>query len=201
VINVVLKQTKRPHPKIKIPQIQPLPALLYANGDYVPNGDSVDSEDNKPVVAQLVSQLMVQPGDRADNKWLKYNTANRPLDEQSYDQPRFLHKTHFGFYVWPEEEPVYAPSSEQPKLDRKEEEEMPEAEEVIFRFFCKEENVNKLVEFLSLENKKAIITLMLRGLVCLRLCSEILETPSCLQFVRTLEACVRSQGVTPESCQ
>jgi proteasome activator subunit 4 len=31
---------------------------------------------------------------------------------------------------------------------------MPEAEQVIFRFFNKEDNVNKLVEFLSLENKK-----------------------------------------------
>lgn len=48
---------------------------------------------------------------------------------------------------------MYAPSSDQPKLDRKEEE-MPEAEQVIFRFFNKEDNVNKLVEFLSLENKK-----------------------------------------------
>jgi len=153
VIDCVLKQTKRPHPKIKIPEIQPLPAQVDANGDHVPNGNNGDGGEGKPLPVQLVSELLVQPGERPDNKWLQYSTANRPLDKQSYDQPKFVHKTHFGFYVWPEEELVYAPSSDQPKLDR-EEEEMPEAEQVIFRFFNKEDNVNKLVEFLSLENKK-----------------------------------------------
>jgi proteasome activator subunit 4 len=95
----------------------------------------------------------VQPGERSDNKWLQYSTANRAQDQQAYDQGHFIHKTHFGFYVWPEEELVYAPNSAQPKLDRTEEE-MPDIEQVIFRFFMNEENVNKLVEFLSLENKK-----------------------------------------------
>jgi len=155
VIDCVLKQTKRPHPKIKIPKIKAPLTRLQVNGDYIGNGDLANGVDEytKPGLAKLTSQLLVQPGERPDNEWLQYSTTNRPLDEESYDKPNFVHKTHFGFYVWPEEELVYAPSSEQPKLDRKEEE-MPEAEQVIFRFFNTEENINKLVEFLSLENKK-----------------------------------------------
>jgi len=152
VIDCVLKQTKRPHPKVKVPEVQPVPALVFANGDHLSDHEPlVKDKLCKPV--KLLSNLLIKPGERPDNKWLQYSTINRPMNQHAYDLPRFVHKTHFGFYVWPEEELVYAPSSQQPKLDRKEEE-MPEAEQVIFRFFSKKENIDKLVEFLSLENKK-----------------------------------------------
>jgi len=155
VIDCVLKQTKRPHPKIKVPDIQPhsTQAAVCANGDSVPNGKHGEGDSKGDGPVQPVPLLLVQPGERPDNHWVQYSTANRPLDQESYDKGNFLHKTHFGFYVWPEEELVYAPNSAQPKLDRTEEE-MPDSEKIIFRFFSKEENVNKLIEFLSLENKK-----------------------------------------------
>ena len=63
---------------------------------------------------------------------------------------------------------MYAPGSQQPQLDRSEEvmisrspsiltmisQDMPEAERIVFRFFRDEASVKKLMEFLSLENKK-----------------------------------------------
>ena len=48
---------------------------------------------------------------------------------------------------------VYAPYSDQPKLDRSREE-LPEAEQIIYDHFNKPEFVEKLVNFLSLEDKK-----------------------------------------------
>ena len=84
---------------------------------------------------------------------MQYSSDNKPLDQQSYDQPRYLNKPYLGFYTWPQEDLVYAPSSQQPGLDRAVED-MPEAEQIVFRFFTEEKNISKLVEFLSLENKK-----------------------------------------------
>ena len=97
--------------------------------------------------------LRCRPGERGDNKWVQYSSDNKPLDQQSYDQPRYLNKPYLGFYTWPQEDLVYAPSSQQPGLDRAVED-MPEAEQIVFRFFTEEKNISKLVEFLSLENKK-----------------------------------------------
>ena len=96
------------------------------------------------------------------------NANECPLLKVSYDEPRYLNKAYLGFYTWPDEPIVYAPGSQQPKLDRSEEvmisrspsilimisQDMPEAERIVFRFFRDEASVKKLMEFLSLENKK-----------------------------------------------
>ena len=66
---------------------------------------------------------------------------------------RFLHKTYAGFYVWGGEEMMYAPSKDQPNLDRSPEE-MSSEERIVFKFFNNPEKVEKLVTFLCLENKK-----------------------------------------------
>ena len=58
-----------------------------------------------------------------------------------------------GFYVWPKENLVYAPSSQQPNLDRTLEE-MPDSEKIVFSLFSDKEKVKKLFTFLTLEHKK-----------------------------------------------
>ena len=86
---------------------------------------------------RTLTGLKVRPGEREDNKWLQYSADNKPLDQVyyfsvttsynspllkvSYDEPRYLNKAYLGFYTWPDEPIVYAPGSQQPKLDRSEE--------------------------------------------------------------------------------
>ena len=53
---------------------------------------------------------------------------------------------------------IYAPSSEQPPLDRTHDELTPEEKEVDL-FFSEKRNVDKLIEYLSLEEKKLPIPL------------------------------------------
>ena len=48
---------------------------------------------------------------------------------------------------------VYAPPSQQPPLDRKREE-LSEEEQEIYDFFIRQENVDRFVSFLSLEENK-----------------------------------------------
>lgn len=48
---------------------------------------------------------------------------------------------------------VYAPSDQQPKLERKMDE-MSAEEQEIYKFFINESKVSKLIEFLSLEERK-----------------------------------------------
>ena len=149
VIKGILQKNKRKHEKIK-----PIGKVVEMQTETAENNtETVDVNRNSIKLIKIEEKLEVKPGERSDNSWLQYSSDNRPLDQKSYDEPRYLHKTYFGFYTWPEEDLVYAPSSEQPKLDR-EEDEMPESERIIFRFFTNESNVAKLVEFLSLENKK-----------------------------------------------
>ena len=152
VVDCVLKQNKRSHPKLNLPLLRSVKKKSKLSQKEV-NGNAVNGHSGDDKLIKIEEKLLVKPGERSDNSWLQYSSDNRPLDQKSYDEPRYLHKTYFGYYTWPAEDLVYAPSSEQPKLDRKEEE-MPESERIIFRFFTSESNVSKLVEFLSLENKK-----------------------------------------------
>ena len=95
----------------------------------------------------------VKPGNRSDNQWLQYNEKNWPKDKNQWNEPNFVHKTHFGYYHWPEVMMVYAPDEMQPKLDRKIEE-IPECEQEIYKFLVEENNLEKLITFLSLEENK-----------------------------------------------
>lgn len=151
VVACVLKQHKRKHLKIKIKygDVYSNANQIHANGnghcEHVTNGNMTNGNSKH-------TDLLVQPGERDDNKWLQYSSDNKPLDPESYDEPRYLHRQYYGFYAWPQEDLVYAPNCHQPPLDRSSKD-MPEAEKIIFNFFCDAKNVQKLVEFLSLEQK------------------------------------------------
>ncbi|CAH0386282.1 unnamed protein product [Bemisia tabaci] len=95
----------------------------------------------------------VVPGNREDNKWLTYCPENIPKNAEEWDQSRYVHKHYFGYYSWPTEVKVSAPYKDQPPLDRKPEDLNP-CERKIFEFFNDPNFVAKLVEFLSLEERK-----------------------------------------------
>lgn len=103
-------------------------------------------------VPALPNRSKLKPGSRPDNKWLQYDLETVPHNQAEWDEPRFIHKIE-GFFGWSPGFSVYAPSAQQPKLNRKREE-LNESEQIIFDFFGNKANVDKLIEFWSLEEKK-----------------------------------------------
>ncbi|XP_058809543.1 proteasome activator complex subunit 4-like isoform X2 [Phymastichus coffea] len=93
----------------------------------------------------------IQPGYRSDNAWLQYNYENRPIDSTSWDQLRYVHKNDVGYYVWPQELLVYAPSSEKSHFDHNN---LTAHEREVYEFFNDQQNVDKLMKYLSLEGAK-----------------------------------------------
>lgn len=130
LMNHIIRQQKREHVKIAVNpyEIAGIPEKAPSHGSDV------------------------QPGYREDNLWLQYDVEKVPRSQEEWDQPRYVYKMD-GFFGWSSDFSVYAPSKDQPKLDRTIEE-MNEHERVIFTFFDKQENIDKLIKFWSLEEKK-----------------------------------------------
>ena len=126
IVNTVLKQIKRPHVKVTIDPFK-------IAGVVKPDGK-------------------LKPGMRDDNKWLQYDAKKMPKSQAEWDEPRFMYKIN-GFFGWTPVVETYAPSAQQPKLDRMVDE-MTEHEKHVFKFFNHKPNVDKLVAFWSLEEKK-----------------------------------------------
>ncbi|XP_008209740.1 proteasome activator complex subunit 4 [Nasonia vitripennis] len=97
------------------------------------------------------SLMKVQPGYRTDNAWLQYNYDNRPTNSTEWDEPRYMHKSNIGYYAWPRELEVYAASCEQPGYEKSS---LSEQDKEIEQFFGDQQNVDRLIEYLSLEGKK-----------------------------------------------
>ncbi|KAG8323597.1 Proteasome activator complex subunit 4 [Homalodisca vitripennis] len=100
-----------------------------------------------------ISSGRLQYGHREDNQWLQYDSATVPKSPAAWDEPRYVHKPYVGYYAWDKEVKVNAPSSEQPPLDRTREE-MSEGEREVDSFFSDSDKLKKLIDFLSLEEKK-----------------------------------------------
>nr|XP_029734187.1 proteasome activator complex subunit 4B isoform X2 [Aedes albopictus] len=130
LLNHILRQQKREHVKIVVN-----PYEIAGIPDKAPlNGSSVE------------------PGYREDNQWLQYDVEKVPKNQEDWDQPRYMYKTD-GYFGWSSNFSVYAPSADQPKLDRAPEE-MNECEMIIYQFFNQQGNIDKLIKFWSLEEKK-----------------------------------------------
>ncbi|KAL7303557.1 hypothetical protein TKK_0003717 [Trichogramma kaykai] len=92
----------------------------------------------------------IRPGVRPDNLWLQYDYEKRPLDAAAWDEPRYINSESIGYWAWPKEyyetaapwsaRPVDKPAS---KLERD-----------IEAFFADEANLERLIKFWSLEEKK-----------------------------------------------
>uniref|UniRef100_A0A1Q3F8W9 Proteasome activator complex subunit 4 n=1 Tax=Culex tarsalis TaxID=7177 RepID=A0A1Q3F8W9_CULTA len=130
LLNHILRQQKREHVKVAIN-----PYEIAGIGEKTPDNGSV-----------------VQPGYREDNLWLQYDLDRVPKSQEDWDQPRYMYKTD-GFFGWSSDFAVYAPSKDQPKLDRSVEE-MNDCEKILYAFFTQQENVDKLIKYWSLEEKK-----------------------------------------------
>ena len=95
----------------------------------------------------------VQPGNRADNAWLEYRPEHWPKDRDTWNRADFVHKTHHGYYYWPDQMMVYGPEWDQPALNRSPEE-MTAEERSYVHFFASPQRVDRLVALLSLEEHK-----------------------------------------------
>jgi len=77
------------------------------------------------------------------------NCSNIPGDFSTI----MVHKTHWGFYCWPQKMLAYSPSEEQPALSRKYED-LSLEEKPIFECFTSETFLKKFMNFLVLEESK-----------------------------------------------
>lgn len=99
-----------------------------------------------------VPQTIV-PGFRPDNQWLLYNSKTVPRDPEEWDKPRYVHDRYSGFYSWPKELKVYSASCEQPSAAKRMDD-LTEHEKEIYSFFSDSNNVDSLVKYLAMEEKK-----------------------------------------------
>lgn len=128
MVRFIFKQQKREHIKIPMDPFQ------------------VGGTTRPPCMTQL------KPGCRPDNRWLQYELDTLPRNQQQWDEPRYVHKNE-GFFGWTPVFSVYAPSAQQPPLNRKRDE-LTSAERIIYDFFANTSNIDKLIAFWSLEEKK-----------------------------------------------
>ncbi|KAL4715968.1 hypothetical protein ACJJTC_013268 [Scirpophaga incertulas] len=126
LMSFVLKQRKRPLKKI-----------------------SVDPYE----IANVPKPEKHVPGYRKDLEWVLWSEDRIPKTDEDWDKP-WLRRTFFGFYAWPEKIVVAAPMSEQRFAHNMPPEEMEEGERYIFDFFNDNDNVEKLVRYLTVEEKK-----------------------------------------------
>ena len=68
-----------------------------------------------PMVEREVERGNLVVGDRPDNAWLQYKQEHWPRTKEEWNSPNFVHKTHFGYYCWPEKMMVYAGEEHQPR--------------------------------------------------------------------------------------
>ena len=122
-----------------------------------------------PTVEREVERGNLVVGDRPDNAWLQYKQEHWPKTKEQWNAPNFVHKTHFGYYCWPEKMMVYAGEEHQPRywkskgeksaktpvfrLDRTAAE-LDGEEKEVFVFFSDDKLLDRLLSFLSLEENK-----------------------------------------------
>ncbi|CAH0400452.1 unnamed protein product [Chilo suppressalis] len=92
------------------------------------------------------------PGYRKDLLWAIYSNQE-PANDEEWDRP-WLRNSTYGFYTWPEKLVVAAPISEQLQSSDLRPEDMEEGERHLYEFFDEQANVDKLVAFLTVEEKK-----------------------------------------------
>lgn len=141
---------------------------------YFLNNLLSDSLPERKIAVQGVSYIMLQqkrahkklvvdwvnpekrtdylPGLRDDNRWMQYELDTLPKSEADWDAPRYMHKAQ-GFFGWRNTVEMYAPAAEQPNL-KWTRDEMNDVQQVVFDFFRDKANVEALMKFWALEEKK-----------------------------------------------
>ncbi|XP_050354061.1 proteasome activator complex subunit 4-like isoform X2 [Nymphalis io] len=93
------------------------------------------------------------PGYRKDIEWAMWSADGDILTDEEWDKP-WLRDYNYGFYAWPKELKVAAPISKQTYSIDKAPEDMEEGERYLYEFFSDEANIERLVAFLTVEEKK-----------------------------------------------
>ncbi|KAJ2953222.1 hypothetical protein O0L34_g801 [Tuta absoluta] len=93
------------------------------------------------------------PGYRKDLEWAIWAPDKVPQTDEEWDKP-WLRNPCIGFYAWPKQITVAAPQSEQNLGIDDTPEDMEEGERYIYEFFSDDANVDRLVGFLTVEEKK-----------------------------------------------
>ncbi|XP_073950503.1 proteasome activator complex subunit 4-like isoform X2 [Choristoneura fumiferana] len=93
------------------------------------------------------------PGYRKDLEWAMWANDDGPQTDEEWDRP-WLRKPACGFYSWPDKIEIAAPSTEQVFSSDVAPEDMEEGERSILEFFTDDSHVEKLVSFLTVEDKK-----------------------------------------------
>lgn len=91
-------------------------------------------------------------GIRDDNRFLQYDNSRAPKNQKEWDEPRYAFKAN-GFFGWPTKYFVYEPSANQPSIDRTPSEMNDNIREV-YNFLADQKNIDSLISFWSLEEKK-----------------------------------------------
>ncbi|XP_049279412.1 proteasome activator complex subunit 4B-like isoform X1 [Anopheles funestus] len=138
----IFRQQKRPQIKVVM---NPLEIVVRITAG--PDAGAMAGETVPPNPGSNVA-----PGYREDNMWLQYDVAKVPSSQAEWDEPRYMY-TSEGCFGWTRGFKIYAPSAEQPKLNRSVDE-MNEHERTIYEFFNDQQNVDTLIRFWSLEEKK-----------------------------------------------
>ncbi|KAL0869183.1 hypothetical protein ABMA27_007467 [Loxostege sticticalis] len=93
------------------------------------------------------------PGYRRDLEWAIWSEDKIPTTDEEWDKP-WLRGTGYGFYSWPEKLEVAAPAKDQSFAFNTPPEAMEEGERYLYEFFSDDANVDRLVAFLTVEEKK-----------------------------------------------
>ncbi|KAK9875517.1 hypothetical protein WA026_007908 [Henosepilachna vigintioctopunctata] len=87
------------------------------------------------------------------NAWLLYDDSTLPRNSESWDQLKYLHHPTLCYYQMPKSLEIYASTENQSVLGENLEK-MNEQQKEMFNFFTDQDNISKLIEYFSLEEKK-----------------------------------------------
>ncbi|XP_017776330.1 PREDICTED: proteasome activator complex subunit 4-like isoform X2 [Nicrophorus vespilloides] len=109
--------------------------------------------DPKKYMREIPKSSKLPPGIRADNEWLLYNSKTSPKNTEQWNETRFCHDQYSGYYCWPPTITVSAPPNDQPNISDHPEI-MTAQQKEIYEFFTNDANMDLLIKYWSLEEKK-----------------------------------------------
>uniref|UniRef100_A0AAG5D0L9 Proteasome activator complex subunit 4 C-terminal domain-containing protein n=1 Tax=Anopheles atroparvus TaxID=41427 RepID=A0AAG5D0L9_ANOAO len=176
----IFRQQKRQRKKVPM---NPLAIAALVSGKPVAGGESVAPPNPGSNVA---------PGYREDNLWLQYDRAKVPTSQAEWDEPRYLFSEQ-GCFGWAKDFKVYAPSDEQPKLDRTVEE-LNEHERIVLEFFDQQDNVDALIRYWSLEEKKGRDKFSSSRMLLIKMLMKVFGVRLLDRFMRHLQRLIEDRS-------
>lgn len=114
----------------------------------IANVGAILFDQKRPHVKKLI-----EPPDRKSNKWLQYDKSVDYTKEEVWKETQFVFKPYIGYYCYPQDGVRVVDYEKEPRVDRGRDE-LREEEIPIYDFFMDQGNVDKLLSYLSLEEKK-----------------------------------------------